>query len=53
MLICINTMDCGIANLEAGYPNSDFAGSGRPSGILETGSLRVLVGLPGDTGLNR
>ena len=51
MLICINTMDYGIANLETGYPELDSAGSGGPSGILKTDSWRVLVGLPSANGL--
>ena len=51
MLICINTMDCGIANLETGYPKPDSAGSGGPSGILKTDSRRVLAGLPSAIGI--
>ena len=46
-----NTMDCGIANLETGYPKPDSAGSGGPSEILKTDSQQVLVGLPSDIGL--
>ena len=49
MLICITTMDCGIASLETGYPKP---GSGGPSGILKTDSQRVLAGLPSAIGLN-
>ena len=44
-------MDCGIVNLETGYPKPDSAGSGGPSGILKTDSWRVLAGLPSAIGL--
>ena len=52
-LICINTMDCGIANLETGYPKPDSVSSGRPSGILKTDLKRVLVRLLSGIGLNK
>ena len=45
MLICINTMGWGIANLGTGYSKPNFAGSGGPSGILKMDWWRVLVGL--------
>ena len=51
-LICINTVDCGIANLETGYPKPDSAGSGGPSGILTLDLQRVLTGLLSAIGLS-
>ena len=46
-------MDCGIANLETGYPKPDSVGSGGPSGILKTDSRQVLAGLPSAIRLSR